>query len=89
MTGRKNLTLALDEDWIIKARILAARRGTSVTKLVRQSLAHMVSGDQEKIQANTRLKALMHKPRLKIGKARWIRDEIHERTALQWEPWLL
>ena len=77
---KKNLTLTLEEDLIVKARIVAARRGTSVTKLVRQSLEHVVSGDQERIQANVRLKALMHKPRLNIGKARWTRDEIHERS---------
>jgi plasmid stability protein len=80
MSKKKNLTLALDEDLILRARIVAARRGTSVTKLVRRSLEDVVSGDQERIQANTRLKALMRQPRLKIGKARWTRDELHDRS---------
>jgi len=80
MSRKKNLTLALDEDLIIKARIVAARRGTSVTKLVRQGLEHLVAGEQERSQAAARLKALMRKPRLKIGNARWTRDEIHERS---------
>jgi len=77
---KKNLTLALEEDLIVKARIVAARRGSSVSKLVRRSLEDIVSRDQERAQANIRLKALMRKPRLKIGKARWTRDELHERS---------
>ncbi len=80
MSRKKNLTLALDEDLIVKARIVAARRGTSVTKLVRRSIEDVVSGDQERIQATLRLKALMRRPRLKIGKARWTKEELHERS---------
>jgi hypothetical protein len=79
MYKKKNLTLALDEDLIIKARVVAVRRGTTVTKLVRRSLEDIVAGDRERVQANARLNALMHKPRLKIGKTRWTRDELHER----------
>ena len=80
MNKRKNLTLALDEELLIKARIVAARRGTTVTKIVRRSLEEAVEGNQERIQAVGRLKTLMRKPRLKIGKTRWTRDELHERS---------
>ena len=80
MRKTKNLTLALDEDLLLRARIIAARRGTSVTGLVRLSLEEIVSGDRNLAQATTRLKALMHSPRLKVGNRRWTRDELHERS---------
>ncbi len=83
MAGKKNLTLALDEDLIVKARVVAARRRTSLTKLVRRSIEEIVSTDRGRAQAKVRLNALMRKPKLKVGKARWTRDELHDRSDLR------
>ncbi len=83
MGKKKNLTLALDEDLIVKARVVAARRRTSLTSLVRRSIEDLVSGDQLQARARTRLRALMRDPALKIGKSRWTRDELHERSELR------
>ncbi len=83
MKGKKNLTLALDEDLIVKARVVAARRRTSLTKLVRQSIEAIVSTDRGGAQAKVRLKALMRKPKLMLGKESWSRDELHDRSDLR------
>ncbi len=79
MPRKKNLTLALDEELIVKARIIAAKRRTSLTKLVRKSIEELVSGEQLQTKARARLKSRMLKPIMKLGGAHWTRDELHER----------
>ena len=74
--------MALDEDLIVKARIVAARRQTSLTSLVRRSIEELVSGDQLQARARARLKSRMRDPIMQIGGARWTRDELHERAEL-------
>lgn len=82
MARKRNLTLALDEDLVVKARVVAAKRRTSLTNLVRRSIEELVSGDQLQAQARARLKSRMRNPVLKIGRARWTRDELHDRSQL-------
>ena len=83
MTRKRNLTLAMDEELLVKARVLAARRRTTVTKLVRRSIEELVSGDESQAQARTRLKSRMRNPVLRIGKARWTREDLHDRSRLR------
>jgi hypothetical protein len=83
MTRKRNLTLAMDEELLVKARVLAARRRTTVTKLVRRSIEELVSGDESQAQAHTRLKSRMRNPVLRIGKARWTREDLHDRSRLR------
>ncbi len=82
MAKKKNLTLALDEDLIVRARIVAAQRRTSLTSLVRKSIEELVSGDQSQMHARARLKSRMRSPVMKLGAARWTREELHERSGL-------
>lgn len=42
---KRNLTVQLDEDTIAKARVLAARRSTSVSKLVAHEIDKLVGQD--------------------------------------------
>lgn len=42
--GTKNITLAIDEDLLDKARVLAAMRRTSVNEMVREFLSAEVDG---------------------------------------------
>lgn len=44
-TMKRNLTVQLDEETVRKARILAARRSTSVSRLVGDEIARLVSED--------------------------------------------
>ncbi len=43
--ARRNLTLQLDEDVIRQAKVLAAKRGTSVSGLVARELEELVAQD--------------------------------------------
>jgi len=80
MARKKNITLALDDDLIIKARVAAARRQTSLTSFVRRSIQELVSEDRQRARACSRLKSLMRNPSMQVGKFRWTRDEIHDRS---------
>ena len=45
MVARRNLTLQLDEETIRQAKLLAARRGTSISGLVARQLELLVARD--------------------------------------------
>ena len=42
---KRNLTVQLDEETVAKAKVLAARRSTSVSKLVAQEIRKLVGED--------------------------------------------
>ncbi len=42
---KRNLTVQLDEETVSKARVLAARRSTSISKLVAQEIGRLVGED--------------------------------------------
>ncbi len=44
---KRNLTVQLDEDTVRKARVLAAKRETSVSRLVAQEIHRLVREDDE------------------------------------------
>lgn len=77
----QNITLSLPKDTLLKARLLAVRRGTSVSGLLAGELERLVAEDEAYEQA--RQSALMRleqafdlgtKGRIAAG-----RDELHER----------
>jgi len=76
--AKTNLTLQLDEDVIRRARVLAAKRGTSVSALVARELDGLVEQDARYEEARNRAKKLMRAaaPR---GSRSWGRDELHDR----------
>ena len=82
MSKKRNLTLALDEELVVKARVLAARRRTSLTNLVRRSIEELVSGDQLQARARARLRSCIRSPIMKIGDIHWTREELHDRSGL-------
>ncbi len=82
MPRKRNLTLALDEELIVKARIIAAQRRTTLTKLVRKSIEELVTGDELQARARIRLKSRMVDPVMKIGGVAWTRDELHDRSKV-------
>lgn len=76
---KTNLTLSLDETLVREAKVLAARRGTSVSKLLADRLEEMVRNDRAYERARRRAVA-----RIERGLALdWTppanRDELHER----------
>lgn len=76
---KRNLTLAIDEMVLEQARIIAVKRRTSLTRLVRGFLKTLVKNDTEYQDARARLLKLTADPPLAVGPMRWTRDELHER----------
>ena len=76
---KRNLTVQLDEETVAKARVLAARRSTSVSKLVAQEIDKLVGRDDAYQRA--RAIALTHLSRgFRLGGgAVPDRDTLHDR----------
>jgi hypothetical protein len=73
---KTNLTLQLDSEVIRRARVVAAKRGTSVSALVARELIELADREDRYERARQRAEALMAaaKPR---GGRRWTRDEVY------------
>ena len=80
--ARRNLTLQLDEDTIRQAKILAARRGTSISGLVARELELLVARDARYEQARRRAVELMAEAAGRGGRG-WRRDDLYEDEG----PW--
>jgi predicted transcriptional regulator len=80
---QRNVTLALDEELIHKARVLAARRNRSMSALLRDELARLVAED-EAYEAAKRaaLERLARGAHLGGGPLP-TRDELHDRAGLR------
>ncbi|MDP9225188.1 MAG: DUF6364 family protein [Actinomycetota bacterium] len=76
--ARRNLTVQLDEDVIRQAKVLAARRGTSVSGLVAKELAELVARDARYEEARRGAAQLMDRSRSRGGRT-WQRDHLHDR----------
>lgn len=79
---RTNLTLQLDADVIRRARIVAAKCGTSVSALAAQRLTELVDEDERFEQARARAEAILAKAVPRGGRS-WTRDELYDRQALR------
>ncbi len=75
----KNITLAIDEALLERARLHAAQRGTTVNALVREYLTRVASEDDRIAQARADIRMMAGKSRLEIGERAWSRDDLHER----------
>lgn len=73
---RTNLTLQLDADVVRRARIVAAKRGTSVSALVAGELDALVARDERYEEAHRRALELLGHPNA-LGGRPWTRDELY------------
>ena len=81
METTQNVTLAIPKDVLRKAKILAVQKNTSLSGLLTQTLADLVSHQEAYEQARLRNLALLERE-LDLGtqgKITWKRDELHER----------
>ena len=81
METTQNVTLAIPKDILRKAKILAVQRNTSLSGLLTQTLADLVSHQEAYEQSRQRNLALLQRG-LDLGtqgKITWKRDELHER----------
>jgi hypothetical protein len=79
--ANQNITLSLPEEDLREARILAARRGTSVSQLLARMLRETVERETGYDAARERSLALLHDG-IELGtdgRVSWSRDELHER----------
>jgi len=79
--SNQNITLSLPEEDIREARVLAARRGTSVSQLLARMLRELVEKETGYAAARERSLARLHEG-LDMGtggQADWSRDSVHER----------
>jgi hypothetical protein len=75
---KRNLTLQLDDEVIKRAKVLAAKRGTSVSGLVAQELDRMVAEDERYEAAWRRARKAMGDATPRGGRG-WRRDDLYER----------
>ena len=79
---RRNLTLQLDEETIRQAKLLAARRGTSISGLVARELELLVARDARYEEARRRAVELMAKSVAHGGRS-WRREDLYQDEG----PW--
>lgn len=74
-----NLTIALDDEVLKRARLKALQQGTSVNALLRGHLEQYAGVCSAHEEAAGRFLALAVKSKAKRGRRTWTRDELHER----------
>jgi hypothetical protein len=77
--SRQNLTITLNRQIIRKAKVLAARRDTSISGLVAQQLEILVGEDEAYERAQRQALMLLEKGFHMGGRITATRDELHER----------
>ena len=75
----KNITLAIDEDVLEKARAVAEKRGTTINAMVREHLAQVASEQERWTRSRVRLSELMDKSTADMGPDyKWNRDALYD-----------
>ncbi len=77
----RNITLALPEETLREVKVLAAKRGTSVSAMLREKLEALVREESDYEQAHREFMDVVEKGFQlgTYGKVSWTRDELHER----------
>jgi predicted transcriptional regulator len=79
MARKRNLTVQLDEELVRKARVLAAQRSTSVSRLVAEELEVLVRDDERYEEAMREALTELERGAHLGGGPYAGRDELHER----------
>jgi hypothetical protein len=74
-----NLTIAVDEEVLKRARIRAIEEGTSVNAVLRTRLAEYAEGSKDRVKAGLEILAAAKRSRMRSDGRKWTRDEVHER----------
>ncbi len=77
--AKQNLTISLNKKSIQKARIVAARRATSISGLVEQQIEILIGEDEAYERAQRQAMVLLEEGFHLGGVIRATRDELHER----------
>jgi hypothetical protein len=76
---RQNLTVNLDRQTVLKAKVLAARRGTSISALLGEQIEALVDRDETYERAKTQALTFLDKGFHLGGERVADREELHER----------
>ncbi len=76
---KQNITLSLDKETVRKAKVLAARRGTSISFLLGEQIEGLVERDETYERAKNQAFAFLEKGFHLGGKHVTSREELHER----------
>lgn len=76
--AKRNLTVQLDDEMIRKAKIVAAKRGTSVSRLVADEIVALVEADARYEEAEERALRALSNAQARGGRS-WTRDDLHKR----------
>lgn len=76
---KQNVTISLDRQTIQKAKILAARRSTSISGLLARQIEILVGEEEAYERAQRQALALLEQGFHLGGRVRVSRDELHER----------
>lgn len=76
---KQNVTVSLDRETIHKAKVIAARRSTSISGLLAQQIESLVSKDEAYERAKKHALAMLDKGFHLGGEFKVSRDELHER----------
>ena len=77
--GKQNLTISLDRRAIQKAKILAARRSTSISGLLARQIEILLGEEEAYERAERQAMALLEQGFHLGGVIRASRDDLHER----------
>lgn len=78
-TSKQNLTISLNRQTILKAKVLAARRATSISGLVAEQIEILVGEEEAYERAERQARALLEQGFHLGGVIKVSRDELHER----------
>jgi hypothetical protein len=76
---KQNITLSIEKELLKKAKLIAAKKETSVTKLLTEQLAKVVSEDEQYDSAKKRALTILRKGFHLGGRIVAKREELHER----------
>ncbi|GMV23528.1 MAG: hypothetical protein AMXMBFR57_34770 [Acidimicrobiia bacterium] len=76
---RQNITIRLDQRTVRRAKVLAAKRNTSISRLIAEQIETLVGDDDAYEQAHRRALALLDRGLHLGGRIEASRDEWHER----------
>jgi len=76
---KQNVTVSLDRETIHKAKIIAARRSTSISGLLAQQIESLVDQDESYERAKQHALMMLNEGIRLGGNFKVSRDELHER----------
>ena len=78
-----NLTLAIDDEVLRRARIRALEQGTSVNALLREYLDAYSGVQADRTRAIEEFLRIVAGSGARVGEKTWTRDDLHDRDALR------